>query len=112
MKIRPPWTNLEHAKLVRLASEGQTAREISLVINRTKEAIRARIWEYRLRSPNPVTPRAMQMVIAKTELISEYEVPDWYALGWRFVGFYGGRCKMEWTSAKPERKPVRMRVAA
>jgi len=89
-------------------NEGKTNQEISDIIGRTKCAISARAQEYKLRTGSPV--EAPKMFVPKTELICEAEVPDWYALGWRFVGFYGSRCKMEWVSSKPERRPVAVKM--
>ncbi len=96
------WAPWEHNKLIRLVAEGKSNREIAGMIGRTQCAVGARAQEYRLRT-NPVEPP--KITIAKTELIGEVDVPAWYALGWRFVGFYGSRCKMEWTSSRPERRP-------
>jgi hypothetical protein len=103
------WASWEHSKLVRLVAEGKTNREIAGIIGRTQCAVGARAQEYRLRSNDPIG--VPEMVIAKTELIGETEVPAWYALGWRFAGFYGTRIKMEWVSSKPERRPHLMEAA-
>ncbi len=104
------WARWEHEKLIRLVAEGKCNREIAGIIGRTQCAVTARAQEFRLRSGDPVEPP--KIAVAKTELISEAEIPEWYVLGWRFIGFYGTRCQMEWVSSRPERRPVQMRVAA
>ncbi len=109
MKRQIRWARWEHEKLVRLVSEGKCNREIAGIIGRSQCAVGARAQEYKLRTA-PIEPPKNAVPI--TELISEAELPAWYVLGWRFIGFYGTRLQMEWSSSRPERRPVRMRVAA
>ena len=104
-----PWTTHEHERFVRLVAQGKTNRQISdVVAGRSFCAIRSRVKEYRLRTPSPVD--GPKIVAPKIERISNADVPAWYDLGWRFVGFSGGTCKMEWVSSKPERRPMTVKM--
>ncbi len=103
MKSYTLWTNAEHANFIKLLSEGKNYLEISAILGRSRGAIASRAQECRRRTNNPIEPT--KIIAPKTELISEPDVSVWYALGWRFTGFYAGQCRMEWPSTKPERRP-------
>lgn len=111
MKKQRRWERWEHAKLVRLVADGMTNREIAKIIGRTQCGVHSRARTFRLRSNPPPAPAP---VCAPTVVrIAWHQVPDWYALGWRFIGFSHARlCEMEWQSSRPERWVSAEAVAA
>ena len=105
---RIPWTTVEHALFIKLIGQGKTSAHVGRVLGRSQSSVRARKANFGVRKPR-VTDRVINGTARIT--ITRHEVPEWYALGWRFVGFgHSGLCEMEWRSEKPERRPQTARI--
>jgi hypothetical protein len=102
------WTPEEHALAARLKSQGVKNRDIAVAVDRSHTAVvswvtnakRAEMWSPP--APRKPNPRA---------IVYHGDVPRWYALGWRFVGFDGALCIFEWQSDRAPKIPS-MEVAA
>ena len=92
------WTRDEHERFMRMVAAGKSRAEIARAVRRSVHSVQSRITEYRLlTAPRKETEPPPRMVVAK------HDVPDWYALGWRFVGFEHGTIVMEWGN---DREPL------
>lgn len=88
------WTNKEHAEFERLLGEGKNCRQVSVALNRSYCSIRSRVAARGLSQKRLCVLRAPRQ---PTTIITKADVPDWYAIGWRFAGFDGdGHCIMYW----------------
>jgi hypothetical protein len=99
-RIRRKWSDAERLTATHLVKVGATNAEIAVALGRKPDAVRAwihhncRVW----REPKPTSYPKIRVASA--------EVPEWYSLGWRFVGFEQALCVFEWQSSQRVRWPV------
>lgn len=100
--------------LVQMQREGKTRREMAQALGRSECAVGCQFtYRNRHRIVGAQRVAATRKVINFQHItITHPEVPDYYELGWRFVGFKGDLCKFEWQSEKEPRWPEQMREAA
>lgn len=86
------WTHREHETMLRLHSEGLTARQTAKAIGRSFHAVASRLQQRKVyrRASAVEIPRVYERVT-----IEKSQVPEWYERGWRFVGFEGDLCAFE-----------------
>jgi hypothetical protein len=105
-RIRREWTDEDRAMAARLFAAGRSNDEIAVALGRKPDAVRAWIHHFKLVWNDP------EPVVYETVKVTKADVLEWYEAGWRFVGFDGALCVIEWQSSRELRWPNRAMVAA
>ena len=109
------WTTDEEHELAAMAGRRFSTKRMAHILCRTPRAVDDRCSLLGLRrrvkrrsgassivtwtSAEPPVSRP-RVVIARTDVV------DWYAAGWRFVGFEGEGCVFEWPHADAPVRPL------
>src|SRR5215469_14235850 len=111
LALEPKWCPEDLSTWERMARNGASDAQIGCRLGRARSAIRRKRVnlgiEKQRKTPaiirgNPVSRNPVFAFVARSE------VADWYERGWRFVGFDGPLCVMQWHSEREPRWPSEM----